>query len=221
MRALVLMAVALWTPTDAVGAKRPPRMTGDQLIAELRGGPNAERYFNKHYAEGYLTGVVDATQGHGWCFPIGLKPETGDDQVLHELAQRPVGSMPGSASAILVQQYRTRFPSPDGKCSFEARLTSNDFIVWIVGNHQKPAADRVNPSLEVIQREQFANGYVGGVVDATQGTTWCAPARIKPHELEAVGYWGLLEKQDASIPHNAATLLHAQFRAKFPCRPRK
>jgi hypothetical protein len=206
------------TAAQAVEVKRPPHMTGDQFVAVLRGGPTAQRLFDKPYALGYLAGVVGATQGRDWCMPSGLKPDVVDNQVLDELAKRGNGLMPGIASAILIEQYSTKFPANRGVCSVTPRMSGNELAAWVIGNHRKAGAEKFNPSPEVVERERFADGYLGGVVDAPQGTGWCAPLRIKPDELEAVGYWGLLDRPAGSMPGNAAILLQQQFIAKYPCR---
>jgi hypothetical protein len=211
--------LALLTTAHTAGVTRPPHMTGDQFIAELRSGPNAQRLFDQHYAQGYMAGVVDATQGRTWCAPSSLKPDAVDDQVLDELAKRPIGSMSGNASVILLEQYGTKFPANGPACLFKPRLTGDEFAVWLVGNRRKSGTKKLQPSPEGIQRERYADGYVGGAVDATQGIGWCAPRRIKPGELDAVGYWGLLDRPRGSMPGNAATLLHEQFVATYPCRP--
>jgi hypothetical protein len=218
-----LAFAAILTLIVAVGAqagetKRPPHMTGNQFIAELRGESNAQRLFDKPYAQGYLAGVVDATQSRSWCLPSDVSPDAADKQVLDELAKRPVGSMPNLASAILIEQYRIKFPAKNTPCSFPPRMSGNEFATWAIGNRRKSSAEKANPSPEVQERERFAEGYIGGTVDATQGTDWCAPSRIKPDELDAVGYWGLVEQPAGSMPGNAATLLLQQFITKYPCR---
>lgn len=216
----VLLMLAVATCAHATGVKRPPHMTGDQFIAELRPAPNAQRLFDEHYAKGYMAGVADATQGRNtWCSPSAMKPETVDDYVLDELASRAVGSMPGIASALLLEQYSRKFPAKGRTCSFKPRLTGDEFALWLVGNRRNSDTEKLSPSPAAIKRERYADGYVGGVVDATQGTDWCAPPRIKPDELDAVGFWGLLDRPRGSMPGNAAKLLHEQFIAKYPCRP--
>lgn len=209
-----LLTLAMAASTPAAGVQRPPHITGDQLVAELRGGPNARRLFDPYYARGYMAGVADSTQGHTWCAPSGLAPGAVDDAVLDELTTRPAGSMPGIASAMLLDQYSATFPS-SGHCSVKPRLSGDEFTAWLVGSRRKPGTEKSQP--ELLARERYADGYVGGVVDATQGTAWCAPRRIKPSELDAVGYWGLLDRPPGSMPGNAATLLREQFIAKYPC----
>lgn len=214
--AMFLLAVSV--SAQATEARRPPHITGDQFIAQLRGGPRTQRLFDEPYALGYLAGVADSTQGQTWCLPSGLLPELADKQLLDDLEKRRVGSMPTIASAVLVEHYRAKYPINGSGCNFKARLTGDEFTLWVIGNHRKSGAEKLNPSAEVMERERFAEGYVGGVVDATQGTDWCAPARIKPDELDAVGYWSLLDQPAGTMPGNAATFLHQQFIAKYPCR---
>jgi hypothetical protein len=48
-------------------------------------------------------------------------------------------------------------------------MGGNKFAAWVIGNHRKASAEKFNPSPEIVERERFADGYVDGVVDATQG----------------------------------------------------
>lgn len=214
--AIALLLTAF--PTQAATPGRPPHMTGDQFLDELRARPGTPRLFDQYYARGYMAGVADATQGVTWCLPTNLPPETADEQVLEQLAKRPSDSMPGIASALLLEQYRTNFPKlATHACDIRPRLTGNDYQSKAAGN-RRTAGNNGVPDQEVEQQARFSNGYLGGVIDATQGKSWCAPARIKPSELDAIGYWALVDQAPGSIPGNAATLLLQHFIAKYPCR---
>jgi hypothetical protein len=201
-----ILVLALAISTAAGANKRPARVTGNQLIAELRGGLGARHDFDKPYIHGYVAGVADMTQGAQWCAPAGLDAAQIEGRVLDALATRPAGSMPDAAATVLVEQFRSTYPQKEAACAVTPRLTGNRFISWLLG--------------DTSERERFAAGYIGGVVDATQGIHWCAPTRIKPHELEERGWANLADRPPDSMRGNAAVLLHQQFIAKYPCTQR-
>jgi hypothetical protein len=203
---LAILALALAASMATGANRRPARVTGNQLIAGLRGGPDVRHDFDKPYVQGYMAGVADITQGVQWCPPAGLDVVQMDERVLDVLAARPAGSMPDAAAAVLVEQFRSAFPLKDGACAAQPRMTGDRFRSWLLG--------------DVLERERYAAGYVGGVVDATQGISWCAPGRIKPHELEERGWANLVDRPRGSMPGNAAVLLYRQFVSKYPCTQR-
>jgi len=213
-----ILALTVAACAHAGEVKRPPHITGEQLIAALRGDA---RFFARPFVLGYIAGVADATQGRGWCLPQDLNPESGDRQVLDKLATRRDAVMQSFASSVLVEQYRVAFPSVGNTCRVRARLTGNQYVDWAAAIHRKSGAEKFNPSPEEQEHEVFTDGYVGGVVDATQGTDWCPDRRIKPDELDAIGYWGVVDQPAGSLPDNAATLLHEVFIAKYPCHSKR
>jgi Rap1a immunity proteins len=197
----ILMLALVTSP--ATGAnQRPVRVTGNQLLAELRGGPNARHDFDKPYAQGYMAGVADVNLGTRWCAPADLSVAQLDDQVLDTLATHAVGSMTGAAATVLAEQFHSSFPLKGAACAAKPRLTGDQFVSWLLG--------------DVLERERYVAGYAGGVVDATEGVDWCAPARIKPHELEERGWANLVDRPRGSMPENAAVLLRQQFISKYP-----
>lgn len=118
--AVLLLVVA--ASAYAAGAKTraifPPRLSGDQLIADLLGNadlPKSEQspkiLYAQRFAEGYVAGVVDATEGSVWCAPA-MKRHEVDDRVWTELYKRPRGSLPGNAGALRLEQYVAKFPCP-------------------------------------------------------------------------------------------------------------
>jgi hypothetical protein len=212
-----LSAVLMLAAVTLVHAAQNPllRTTGDELIAGIIAGPNDLRAFDEHYARGYIAGVADATEGNTWCAPTALSPAAIDAQIVDALAERS-GAMPGIAAVELIKQYSSRFPL-QGTCAFKPRLTGAQFVAMFLGNERKSEYERINPSTAVIDRQSYAGGYVGGVVDATQGSDWCARRSTKPHEVDARGYGALLDQPAQSMPGNAATLLHDQFVIHYPC----
>jgi hypothetical protein len=119
--AFLLVAVAITSYAAGLNQRVPvaPRLSGDDLVARLLGDPNvskskqdAARLFKQRYAEGYLDGVVDATQGRSWCSPARLKSHEVDDRVFAELKKRAHGSMPGNAAGYVLEQFDLKFPCP-------------------------------------------------------------------------------------------------------------
>ena len=109
--------VAVTSYAAGVQSTRPARLSGDQLVVQLLGDTkvptaqqDAKTLFAQRYAEGYLDGVVDATQGRTWCAPPRFKTHELDDRVFAALKKRPRGSMPGAAADQLVEQYQITFP---------------------------------------------------------------------------------------------------------------
>lgn len=77
-------------------------MTGDDFLGQYTIG-------RQGYAEGYLAGVYDATQGKGWCAPHGLNPDEIDDAAVGALKKRR-GTMHGNAAESIAKAYADRFP---------------------------------------------------------------------------------------------------------------
>jgi hypothetical protein len=59
-------------------------------------------------------------------------------------------------------------------------------------------------------------GYQGGVVDETQGNIWCAPARMKPGEVDD-RIWSELRKRRGAMPGSAAAVLLVLYACRLPC----
>jgi hypothetical protein len=213
-----LMLTVCIAAQAAESGKRPPYLTGDQLIAELRGGTDAMRLFGKPYARGYIAGVVDATAGRMWCLTSEIPPETADEQVMDALAGRPVGSMSTTAAALLIEQYRSKFPLSGAACSVTPRLDGQKFVFWTSGNRRQSGSGRAATDTRLQELARFTDGYIAGAIDATQERDWCAPARIKPDELAAIAYWAVVELPTGARPSNPATFLQQLFVAKYPCR---
>lgn len=214
--AVLLLAAAACS--HAAGVKRPPHLTGDQFVVQFRGGPDIHVY-DQRYAQGYLAGVVDATQGRTWCASERLTPAETDSEVVSELVKQPRGSMLGIASALLLEQYTSKFPVTGSACTFKPYLSGDQFVTWLIGDLRTPGVSKWDQSPEVSNKQRYAEGYVGGVVDATQGSSWCATRRIKPDELDERGWRDLIDRPRGSMPGSAATLLLEQFTVQYPCKP--
>lgn len=118
MRQALLCAVAVLACGAAASQHTgfPWHLSGNDFVTQVSGQQgttkweqNAEAVYKQRYAEGYLAGVVDATQGRLWCAPPRMKPAEVDDRVWSEMRKR-AGSMPGNAADQLIQLYAARFP---------------------------------------------------------------------------------------------------------------
>lgn len=224
---LALTMVLCW-PGDAAPKqhnKFPPFLTVDMFVAEYGGTPHPSvsgsgSSYVLHHAQGYLAGVADVSQSHTWCLPEGMGPAEAAEVVVMELA----GTLPNQATGLhgalspnagrsLLARYAARFPI-NGRCTFQPYLTGDEFLRQLTGTHWTES--KMND--QTIDKQRYAEGYLAGVIDSTQGGSWCAPRRLKPMEVES----RVLTEMDkrkavSSIRVNAASLLLELFNAKFPC----
>jgi hypothetical protein len=96
---------------------------------------------------------------------------------------------------------------------FPLRLSGNDFVAQVSG---QPGVDKWHQNPNAAYAQRFAEGYQAGVVDATQGRLWCAPAGMKPGEVDD-RIWSELRGRSGSMPGNAADELLRLYAARFPC----
>jgi hypothetical protein len=68
-------------------------------------------------------------------------------------------------------------------------------------------------------RHVAAWAYIDGVYDASEGSAWCRPRKKRIHadEMAADIAWGLRELPEITLQENAAKLIVAHLRRKFPC----
>src|SRR5438094_672609 len=78
-------------------------------------------------------------------------------------------------------------------------LSGNDFVAQVSG---QPGADKWHQSPNAAYAQRYAEGYQAGVVDATQGTLWCAPSGMKPGEVDD-RIWGELRNRAGTMPGSA------------------
>ncbi|TFW34613.1 Rap1a/Tai family immunity protein [Massilia horti] len=71
-------------------------------------------------------------------------------------------------------------------------------------------------TLRLRPRRRFAEGYQAGVVDATQGKSWCAPPRMKPDEVDD-RIWQKLVSRRGTMSGSAVGVLLELYAARFPC----
>lgn len=109
--------------------------------------------------------------------------------------------------AVAASAYATGTKQRD---VFPWHLTGDDLVAHQMG-------DKWQMDAEATIKRRYAEGYQAGVVDATQGKSWCAPDRMKPGEVDD-RIWGELKKRRGSMPGNAADVLVELYAARFPCR---
>jgi hypothetical protein len=228
---LTLALAACWHAGAAPKHRNifPPYLTVDMFVAEYRGTPHPSvpgsgSTYVLHHAQGYLAGVADVSQSRTWCLPPNLATDQANDLVVLELAKmlpalakRPRGAPPPYAGPLLLEQYAAKFPVK-GDCAFTPHLTGDEFINQLMGGIEKSGVAKSKTSDHATDKQRYAEGYLAGVIDATQGSSWCAPSRLKPMEV-ASRMLTELDKRKALGPihDNAAPVLLELYNATFPC----
>lgn len=90
----------------------------------------------------------------------------------------------------------------------------------LLRSYMGSATPRDDPFLEggdILDR-QLARGFMDGIKDATEGTTWCYIGG-KPHELNDDIAAELAKLPPAVLKGRAAPLVLAALRQRFPCPP--
>lgn len=198
----------------------PPHLTVDEFVAKYRGLLDVPGWqVDQRYAQGYLAGVADVSQGRSWCMPLGFEPGKADDQVVGdvaklvpELVQRPRGKLPAYAGPVLLERYSARFPIA-GSCTVTPHLTGDEVLT-----HQlvPSGLTKWDQSREDTLKREYAEGYQAGVVDTTHGRSWCVPSRMKPGEVDD-RVWVEMKKRRGTMPGNGAKILLDLYNARFPC----
>lgn len=82
-----------------------------------------------------------------------------------------------------------------------------------------PAVDGTVRSHTAIFARQYADGYLAGVADASEGALWCNRYAVKPHEVDAE-IMGVLKSMAASKASRtvAARLVTEALASRFPCK---
>jgi hypothetical protein len=96
---------------------------------------------------------------------------------------------------------------------FPWHLSGDEFVARQAGE----ASHKWEQSPQEAAKRIYAEGYQAGVVDATQGKSWCAPDRMKPAEVDD-RIWAELLKRRGKMPGSAADELVSMYVARFPCR---
>lgn len=64
----------------------------------------------------------------------------------------------------------------------------------------------------------YAQAYIMGVADQTQGTLWCTRSGVLPHELKDRVHTYLSDLPASRLDENAAPLVSEALRRSFACR---
>lgn len=75
-----------------------------------------------------------------------------------------------------------------------------------------------DPSLRRQFASSYAQAYVVGIADQTQGTVWCPPTGVLPHELKDRVYSYLSTLQASRLEENAGPLVSEALHQSFACR---
>lgn len=211
------------------GSIFPPYLTVDMFVAEYGGLPHPSvpgsgSSYVLHHAQGYLAGVIDVGQNRSWCYPTGTMEANAGKWALGELekksskvTERRLNLPPSSAGKILYEHLAEKFPT-GGKCLFTPHLTGDEFIRQLTGQIGDSSTPSSGQNSDATNKQRYAEGYLAGVIDSTQGVSWCAPRKLKPMEVESRMLTELDKRMAADpLPDNAAQLLLTLFNEKFPC----
>jgi hypothetical protein len=103
MKAIILLfgflALECWASEPA------PQLTGERLV----------QYFSFYgvegdFANGYLAGIADITQGKIWCDEWKTKPHEIDSEVFHILRKLPQERLREKASVLVIETLGKKFP---------------------------------------------------------------------------------------------------------------
>ncbi len=75
-----------------------------------------------------------------------------------------------------------------------------------------------NASLSRQFSSAYAQAYVSGIADQTQGTVWCTRTGVLPHELKDRVHSYLTTLPDSRVNGNAGPLVGEALAKSFPCR---
>lgn len=64
----------------------------------------------------------------------------------------------------------------------------------------------------------YAQAYVAGIADQTQGALWCSPTGVLPHELKDRVYSYLTKLPASRLEENAGPLVSEALHQSFACR---
>lgn len=94
-----------------------PRLTVKTLITHYSGQTgvplheqSADAYIKTQFADGYLAGVADSTQGAAWCDKGKVKIDEINSMVIAELRKLPSMNQNQSAAQAAIRVLAARFP---------------------------------------------------------------------------------------------------------------
>lgn len=108
--------------------------------------------------------------------------------------------MPHSSPTLSLLIFATTSAFAYSNNSPVAGFSSHQLATDLRGTPGVPKADQAP---EVLYKQRHAEGYLAGVMDATQGDVWCRPPRIKPGELNEL-VWTALAAEARRVNESAA-----------------
>jgi hypothetical protein len=115
--ARVSVLFALSVPLlPSVAATYIPTLNGDQFISMMSkpaplSGPD---YLEREKAYSYLDGARDSAEGSVWCDANQLKTHDLAQDLAHDIAKLPPAQRKRSASALLLDQLKRKYPCQKG-----------------------------------------------------------------------------------------------------------
>ncbi|CAB3895257.1 hypothetical protein HGQ98_25030 [Achromobacter ruhlandii] len=116
MKRLVLV---IMLSASAIAQAQEPRtwhFTGAELATALAGRMPSEvrdaslgRQFSASYAQAYILGIADQTQGTLWCTRSGVLPHELKDRVYTYLSELPASRLDGNAAPLVSEALRRSF----------------------------------------------------------------------------------------------------------------
>ncbi len=113
------LALIIMLSACAIGQAHGARtwhFTGAELVAALEGRMPSEvrdaslrRQFSTSYAQAYVVGIADQTQGTAWCTATGVLPHELKDRVYSYLSALPAGRLDGNAGPLVSEALRQSF----------------------------------------------------------------------------------------------------------------
>lgn len=207
----------------------------DDFVRDARGTPHLSKsemdvptFFAIRYADGYIAGVVDATQGTSWCAPARLKESELDERVWVSMRDLK-GAMRGNAAIAILGQLNANYPCGTERTLIAPRFEPKEFVKDFLGLSKLKGGRRSpplykqhyeygDPEARAIYKERYATGYADGVMQATQGKDWCVPAQINTSELVMEAVAGMDKPRAWHRRANAAKELLVHLNEKFPCK---
>jgi hypothetical protein len=111
MKATILLfgflALECWASEPA------PRLTGERLVEYLYYSSDnfSDRdILERGFAQGYLAGLADITQGKTWCDAWKIKPDEVDGDVFHTLRKLPQERLREKASVLVTETLGKKYP---------------------------------------------------------------------------------------------------------------
>lgn len=116
MKRLVLVIMLSTSALGQAQAARTWHLTGSELAAALAGRMPSEihdaalaRRFSAAYAQAYILGIADQTQGTLWCARGGVLPHELKDRVHTYLAALPTSRLDENAAPLVSEALGQSF----------------------------------------------------------------------------------------------------------------